>query len=68
MCLYGLLYTEKIRCHGKYHLRWSTVFACVSCSSSVYPLRDIDLENDSRTSEIQVHMSGTLELYLVCKL
>ena len=30
---------------------------CVRGRRSVYPLRDTDLENDSRTSEIQVHMS-----------
>ena len=33
------------------------VFLCVRGSRSVYPLIDIDLENDSRTSEIEVHMS-----------
>ena len=30
---------------------------CVRGRRSVYPLRDTDLENDCRTSEIQVHMS-----------
>ena len=30
---------------------------CVKGSRSIYPLRDIDLENDPRTSEIQAHMS-----------
>ena len=33
------------------------VSMCVRGSRSVYPLRDTDLENDPRTSEIQVHMS-----------
>ena len=33
------------------------VCMCVGGSRSIYPLRDIDLENDPRTSEIQVHMS-----------
>ena len=33
------------------------VCMCVRGSRSIYPLRDIDLENDPRTSEIQVHMS-----------
>ena len=26
-------------------------------SRSIYPLRDIDLENDPRTNEIQIHMT-----------
>ena len=30
---------------------------CVRGSRSIYPLREIDLENDPRTSEIQVHIS-----------
>ena len=33
------------------------VSMCVTGSRSIYPLRDIDLENEPRTSEIQVHMS-----------
>ena len=44
------------------------VCMCMRGSRSVYPLRDIDLENDPCTSEIQVHMSRKLELYLACKL
>ena len=35
----------------------SCVCMCVRGSRLVYPLRDIDLENDPRASEIQVHMS-----------
>ena len=30
---------------------------CVRGSRSIYPLKEIDLENDPRTSEIQVHIS-----------
>ena len=30
---------------------------CERGSRSIYPLRDIDLENDPCTSEMQVHMS-----------
>ena len=44
------------------------VFMCVRGSRSVNSLRDISLEDEPRTSEIQVHMSSTLELYLLCKL
>ena len=33
------------------------VCMCVRGSRSIYPLREIDLENDPRTSEIQVHIS-----------
>ena len=33
------------------------VCMCVRGSRSTYPLREIDLENDPRTSEIQVHIS-----------
>ena len=35
----------------------SCVCMCVRGSRSIYPLREIDLENDPRTSEIQVHIS-----------
>ena len=44
------------------------VCMCVRGSRSVNSLRDISLEDEPRTSEIQVHMSSTLELYLLCKL
>ena len=33
------------------------VCICVRGSRSAYPLSDIDLENDPRTSEIQLHTS-----------
>ena len=33
------------------------VCMCVRGSRSIYPLREIDLENDLRTSEMQVHIS-----------
>ena len=33
------------------------VCMCVRGSRSIYPLREIDLENDPCTSEIQVHIS-----------
>ena len=44
--------------------------ACISVRRSrpIYPLPDIDLENDPRTSEMQVDTSRTLELYLLSKL
>ena len=32
------------------------VFICVRGSRSIYPLQNIDLENDPRTSEIQVYI------------
>ena len=35
----------------------SCVCMCVRGSRSIYPLREIDLENDPRTSEIEVHIS-----------
>ena len=35
----------------------SSAFVNCVCIRSVYLVRDIDLENDPRTSEIQVHMS-----------
>ena len=44
------------------------VCMCVRGSRSVNSLRDISLEDEPRTSEIQVHMSSTLESYLLCKL
>ena len=34
---------------------WVCMF--VRGSRSIYPLRDIDLENDPRTNEIQIHMT-----------
>ena len=53
--------TENINCAGQLWV------LCVRGSRSDYPLSDIDLENDPRTSEIQLHTSSKLELYIVCK-
>ena len=45
-------------------ISWKVSFALVNCvcmcvrgSRSIYPLREIDLEYDPRTSETQVHIS-----------